>query len=252
MDKFEEEKEFLKNVYSSHVTKPSMQTKVLRELTFRTLSRYLNSESSVLELGCSDGYLTQKYAMIVKEIDVVDGSDFFISMAKERIEASGIQNVTFYTSLFETFESSKRYDVVVASFILEHVLEPLDVLRMARNVLKDDGLLLVVVPNANALSRQLALEMGLYKDLKELTEHDYKVGHRRVYDREALTQDIENAGFESIEDGGIMVKILADFQLDQLYEHGILQERQIEGLYRLGLKYPDLCGGIYSICKKSK
>ncbi|WP_217994897.1 hypothetical protein [Methylogaea oryzae] len=46
-----------------------------------------------------------------------------------------------------------------------------------------------------------------------------------------------------------MLKILADFQLDRLIGDGTLQQAHIDGLYRLGLEYPDLCGALYSVCR---
>ena len=91
--------------------------------------------------------------------------------------------------------------------------------------------------------------MGLIPDLKELTQNDFDHGHRRVYDRVSLNRDIENCGFTAIAQGGIMLKLLADFQMDRLINMGILQKPQISGLYKLGFEYPDLCGSLYSICR---
>jgi len=250
MNKWDNEKKFLEKVYTTHVKRDSKQTKVIRELTYRTIEPYLKKEQSVLELGCSDGYMTEMLAKKVKHLDVVDGSKFFFNKATADFKKKEITNVEFYLSLFETFETNKKYDLVIASFILEHVLDPQKVLEVIYNILKEEGLLIVVVPNANALSRQLALQMNLYKSLKELTEHDHKVGHRRVYDTTDLNNELIKANFATIEKGGIMLKFLADFQLDQLYKHKILKEEQIEGLFKLGKLYPDLCGGIYSVCKK--
>ena len=49
--------------------------------------------------------------------------------------------------------------------------------------------------------------------------------------------------------GGIMLKILADFQMDQLIDGGMLKDAQLDGLYSLGLEYPDLCGSLFSVCR---
>jgi hypothetical protein len=125
-------------------------------------------------------------------------------------------------------------------------------MKMAKSVLKSDGLLMIVVPNARALSRQLALHMGLISDLKALTENDRNHGHRRVYDRVSLDRDIKSAGFENLCQGGIMLKILADFQMDELISMQVLQDEHIDGLYGLGLEYPDLCGSLFSVCRPKK
>ena len=91
--------------------------------------------------------------------------------------------------------------------------------------------------------------MGLLKKLKELTPNDINHGHRRVFDRQSLDKLISSAGFENVDQGGIFLKILADFQLDKLFDSNFFDEKIIDGLYKLGREYPDLCGSLYSICK---
>lgn len=245
------EKRFLDKVYGTYTVDHSLQTKAMRELIVRTFSPFLKNGRG-LELGCSDGYMTSMLARHVNNLDVVDGSELFLEKAQERAKTEHQDNISFINSLFEEFSPCEKYDYAIASYILEHVLHPVDVLRMAYDALKDDGLLFVVVPNANALSRQLAMHMGIYEHLKVLTENDLKHGHRRVYDRTSLNKDIEQAGFENITQGGLMLKILADFQMDKLIEEGILGKDQIDGLYKLGLEYPDLCGSLFSVCRKRK
>lgn len=239
-----EEKKFLNAASATYTVDNSSQTRVIRELVVRAFKPYLRGGRG-LELGCSDGYMTQMLANNLEHLDVVDGSTNFLKEAKKR----NLTNVNYHFSLFEEYTSSEQYDYVFASYIMEHVLEPSLVLKMVRQVLKPDGLLFMVVPNARALSRQLAIHMGLIPDLKALTENDLVNGHRRVYDRVYFNREIEQSGFESIAEGGLMLKILADFQLDKLIDDGMLQQAQIDGLYKLGLEYPDLCGSLFSICR---
>jgi 2-polyprenyl-3-methyl-5-hydroxy-6-metoxy-1,4-benzoquinol methylase len=216
----------------------------MRQLIVRTCTPYL-SGGRALELGCSDGFMTEMIAARVDDLDVVDGSAKFLAEAQKR----NLPNVTFVYSLFEEFTSPVKYDAVFASYILEHVADPVAVMRMARSVLKPQGLLFIVVPNARALSRQLAAHMGLLENLKNLTENDHNHGHRRVYDRVDLNRDVAAAGFHTIAQGGIMLKILADFQLDRLLTDGTLTDAHVDALYRLGLEYPDLCGSLFSVCR---
>ena len=215
------EKRFLNKVYDTYTVDHSLQTKAMRELIIRTFSPFLKGGRG-LELGCSDGYMTSMLAKHVNFLDVVDGSELFLEKARERAKIEHLDNIAFINSLFEEFSPSEKYDYIVASYILEHVIHPVHVLLMAYDALKDGGLLFVVVPNANALSRQLAMHMGIYEHLKVLTENDLKHGHRRVYDRTSLNKDIAQAGFENIAQGGLMLKILADFQMDRLIEEGVL------------------------------
>ncbi|MFN7139995.1 MAG: class I SAM-dependent methyltransferase [Limisphaerales bacterium] len=242
-----EEKAFLNTVYRTYRTEISPQMRLMQELTVKTFAPYIKG-GEALEMGCSDGFMTEMLSGLVDQLDVVDGSSNFVEQARRR----SLPNVEFIHSLFEEFKPSKAYDYVFASYILEHVLEPVEVLRVAHASLKPGGALFVVVPNARAFSRQMALHMGLLKDLKELTKNDHSHGHRRVYDRVTLNRDLQAAGFETINQGGLQFKILADFQLDELIANGTLKKDHLEALYSLGLEYPDFCGSIFSICRKAQ
>lgn len=241
-----EEKTFLDSVVETYATSQS-QDKLARQLAVRTFTHFVRG-GRALELGCSDGFMTNLIAQLVDHLDVIEGSKEFIRRAEEK----NIPNARFIHTLFEEYETDIRYDYVYATWVFEHVLDVSQVLKMIRSVLKPDGLLFVVVPNANVLSRQLAYHMGLLKDLKSLTENDLNHGHRRVYDRVSLNRDLTEAGFVSKSQGGILLKPLADFQMDKLIDSGILQQPQLEGLYSLGFEYPDLCGYLFSVCAPSQ
>lgn len=240
---YKKEKLALEKLYRGYDLDNEPQTNVMRELIVRTFSPYLNGGIG-LELGCSDGYMTKMLSSKLNELHVVDASEDFIRDAKRNAD----KNTKFKCSLFEEYNSKIRYDYVFATFILEHVMDAGEVLEVARKHLKKDGKLFVVVPNARALSRQLALHMGLLSELKDLTPNDLQYGHRRVYDRVHLNRDLEKSGFENIHQGGLMLKILADFQLNKLIGDGFLNSSHIDGLYKMGLEYPDLCGALFSIC----
>lgn len=237
------EREFLDKVSKTYVAGNSSQDNLIRELVVRTIKPFIK-RGRALELGCSDGYMTQLLAQHVDQIDVVDGSKVFLKKGGRR----GIKNANFIDSLFESFEPVEKYDYIFATYILEHVMDVDIVLNMIRRALKKKGLLYVVVPNANAMSRQLAFHMGLLPDLHSLTPNDLNHGHRRVYDRVLLDKELRKAGFAITSSGGIFLKPFADFQMDKLLDSGMIDSPQIEGLYRLGSQYPDLCGSLYSIC----
>jgi 2-polyprenyl-3-methyl-5-hydroxy-6-metoxy-1,4-benzoquinol methylase len=238
------ELEFLDEKSLTYVTGQSAQDDLIRKLAVETFEPFIDPKLG-LELGCSDGYMTRLLSKKLRQLDVVEGSEHFIKRAKQR----NLQNVSFIHCLFEEFKAAKQYDYIFLCYVLEHVYEVGEILRIVHSSLHPDGLLFVVVPNSRALSRQLAYHMGLIPDLQALTQNDFAHGHRRVYDRVSLNRDLEDGGFTTIAQGGIMLKFLADFQMDRLLDMAVLQKPQIRGLYKLGFEYPDLCGSIYSICK---
>ena len=247
MINFEKEQKLLDSVVDTYVTSSSPQDRMISKLGYKTLSKFIEDgpNKTALELGCSDGFVTSLIAEDVGEVDVIDGSKRFLEEARERI-----QRANFIYGFFEDFILPAKYDYIFAMYILEHVDDVGVVLDNVKKHLKDDGKLFVIVPNARALSRQLARKMGIIDDLFSLTENDTKHGHRRVYDRTFLNRDIEANGFSIISEGGILLKPFADFQLDELIKCGVLGEEQISGLYALGLEYPDFCASLFAVCRK--
>ncbi len=245
-----DEHEFIEHVGKTY-TRGSMQDRVIRELIVRTIQPYLTRKMVGLQLGYAEGVDTGILVPLLLELDVVEGNISFIREGKKK----GYPNVRFISSLFEELaleKTGRQYDVIFAIYVLEHVKDVGVLLDRVRRLLLPDGIFYVVVPNSRALSRQLARHMGLLLELDDFTAHDLEHGHRRIYNRVRLNRDLEHAGFKTIHQGGIFLKILADFQLDQLYRAGILGPSQIEGLYKLGLEYPELCGSIFSIAKKNE
>jgi 2-polyprenyl-3-methyl-5-hydroxy-6-metoxy-1,4-benzoquinol methylase len=236
------ESEFIDEVSHTYTCDGPL-SQVMRRLTLRTFAPWMNG-GRALEMGCADGVLTELISQQVDHLDVVDGAREFLKKAQQR----ELANVRFIYSLFEEFEPDQQYDYAFVTFVLEHVQSPVAILERVRVALKPQGRLFVVVPNARALSRQLARRMGLLRELAELTPNDRDHGHRRVYDRESLNRDLQAAGFEPVSQGGLFLKLLADFQMDELIHRKILRQDHFEGLYQLGLEYPDLCGALFAVC----
>lgn len=239
------EKALLENYAANYITSDdSSQQRLMRQLEIRVFKQYVD-RGRALELGCEIGYMSELIAPLVDQLDIVDASERFL----ERTRARGIPNAQFFCSLFEEYSAEQPYDAVFASHVLEHLMDVQQVLNRVRGLMSTKGHLLVAVPNARAMSRQLARHMGLIDDLYDLTPNDLRGGHRRVYDRVTLNRELEAAGFEVVAQGGIFFKPLADFQMDKMIDSGILGEPQLEGLYRMGYEYPDMCADVYAVAR---
>jgi 2-polyprenyl-3-methyl-5-hydroxy-6-metoxy-1,4-benzoquinol methylase len=252
-EKMKKEKEFLDSVAPTYV-QDSQYNAWKRELLigafapFMSIGRTGIPAGRCLQLGCHNGVETILISKLVGQLDVIDGAQAFIDECLKL----NLPNTKFIRTLFEEYSVASeemKYDYVFANYVLEHVINVETVLKMISAVIKPDGLLFVTVPNARALSRQLAFQMNLIPGLMKFTENDIKHGHRRIFDRFALNKEIEAGGFEIISQGGIIFKILADFQMDRLLSDGILTKEHIVGLHKIGQSYPDLCDAIYCVNK---
>lgn len=160
----------------------------------------------VLELGCGDGDWIPHMIKLFGHSYVVDASPKLISHVKSLYG----DDVTTYTSLFEEFSppEGQKYNTIIATHVLEHVDNPVIVLQRCREWLEPNGVILIIVPNANSMHRQLAVLMGIQETIYDFSPRDYEVGHQRVYDVQKMHSDISNAGFEVVFERGLFLKTL--------------------------------------------
>ncbi len=237
-----DQQRLLENVSATY-RRASTQDDWMRRLAVRAVDPWLRKTQSAIEVGCSDGLMTELLSKKLRHLAVVEATESFAKLVQER----QLPNVDIFNLMAETYRPKSPVDCVFLTWVLTHIVDPQLLLCEIKSWLVPGGFIYVVVPNMRVLSRQLALHMGLIEDLYGLTENDCNHGHVRAYDRQRLNAELQLAGFETFSQGGLMLKPLADFQMDQLYEQRILDESHIEGLYRLGLEYPDFASAIFSI-----
>jgi SAM-dependent methyltransferase len=114
------------------------------------------------------------------------------------------------------YEPPAPLDTIVASHFLEHVDEPVDLLRRFARWLAPGGRALLVVPNAGSLHRQIGRRMGLLRELTDLNDGDLRLGHKRVYTRAVLDAHLAASGLAVVHVAGATLKALSNAQLAAL------------------------------------
>lgn len=202
---------------------------------------------SVLELGCFAGAFTRRLAARFDDLTCVEASDEAIVTARGVVPSS----VEFHHATFERVRLPRRYDNVVLTHVLEHLDDPVGVLRRINDEwLSDKGRLFLVCPNANAPSRQIAVKMGLITHNAAVTPAEKEHGHTITYSLDTLERDARAGGLDVILRTGIFFKALANFQWDRLLQTDIITREYLDGCYMLGQQYPDLCSSIFLLCEK--
>lgn len=202
---------------------------------------------NLLELGSFRGDFTQKLLPYFDQITCVEASNEAIEIARQKIS----NNVVFINALFENVTLHKRFDNIIMTHVLEHVDDPVFVLKRVNNEwLSDKGRLFLVCPNANAPSRQIAVKMGLISHNFAITPAEKKHGHKITYSLDTLERDVKAGGLKVVYRSGIFFKALANFQWDRLLQTDIISKEYLDGCYELGHHYPDLCSSIFLMCEK--
>lgn len=201
---------------------------------------------SLLELGSFKGDFTNRLLHHFDDITCVEASDAAVEEAKRRFS----DKVDLIHAPFETVQLPRRYDNIVLTHVLEHLDEPVRVLARIKNEwLAANGRLFLVCPNANAPSRQIAVKMGLISHNAAVTTAEHEHGHRRTYSLDTLERDAVAAGLSVCHRSGIFFKALANFQWDRLLQTDIISKEYLDGCYKLGQQYPDLCSSIFLLCE---
>ncbi|MCX7726197.1 MAG: methyltransferase domain-containing protein, partial [Chitinispirillaceae bacterium] len=212
------------------------------------LKQYVDlSKASVLEFGPAMGHMTEILSKVAKRVVAVDGSSEFLKIARKRLNEA--KNVCFYESYFEDIKLDEKFDCILFHLVLEHVKEPIKLLRKIKYYCKKDGIVAISVPNANALSKQLAVKMGILNSIYELTENDRRHGHYHVFDWKKLETVVKKGGLEIIGRHGLFFKLFSDVQNIAILQNHIIGEEQIKGLWKLADELPELAGGIMIVAK---
>lgn len=205
-------------------------------------------EGNFLELGSFQGDFTKRFLEYFNDITCVEASDDAIAIAKGQIG----DKIKYVQGMFEEINLPTKYDNIVLTHVLEHITEPVSVLKKINNEwLSDTGRFFLVCPNANAPSRQIAVKMGLITHNSAVTPAEKEHGHQITYTLDTLERDVRLAGFKVVHRSGVFFKALANYQWDRLINTDIISKEYLEGCYELGQQYPDLCSSIFLLCEKN-
>lgn len=162
--------------------------------TARLLARTARKEMRVLDMGCGDGsFLNELHKLGFHNL-----SGFDQGPAVERAKALGIADITTSNvwKFLEDFERGHKCDVgaIVLVNVLEHVIEPLTLLRRIHGALPDDGLLCVTVPNDFS-----PLQRAFLKAKGHLPWFVCLPDHLNYFDFQTLKSALASTGFTVID-----------------------------------------------------
>ena len=207
---------------------------------FESIKPFLQG-ASCLELGPADGHMTGKLIDMFDNVTVVDGSNSFCDLLRERHQ--DVASFEVVCSLFENYTPAQQFDTIIAAHVLEHVDDPTGILRHARDWLAPGGRLIVQVPNARSFHRLLGVKLGQLQDVTELNERDHLVGHRRVYDADLLRKHLAAGGWNVDEIVGSYFKMFSNAQSEQWFS-----DELVHAIYELGKDFPENGTMISAVC----
>lgn len=232
------EQERLEAIAESSLYAAGVNSKTIK-YCFRVFSRYLQG-NNILEMGPAEGVMTNLLAQTGMKLTLVEGSKRFCEDLAYRFPQASVIH-----SLFEEFRPQALFNSIVMGHVLEHVIDPVAIVKQAATWLDSDGRILAAVPNSRSIHRQAAVMMGLLGFEEELNEADAHHGHRLVFNPETFRRVFLEAGLDIEMFGGYWMKPLANRQIESTWS-----DEMLDAFMRLGERYPDIAGEIYVIARR--
>ncbi len=117
---------------------------------------------NILDVGCGGGLLSEPMARLGANTTGLDADANAIAVAKEHAEKQNLSITYLNTSTDELAQKKKKYDVVLALEILEHVDNPALFVEHCFRLCKKNGLVIFSTLNKTAKSYALGIVAAEY------------------------------------------------------------------------------------------
>lgn len=189
--------------------------------------------SSCLDLGLGHGVTSIMFSKHFGTYKIIEGSKNVMEQFGKDHPNHGIELIEGF---FENFDTDERFDHIVMGFVLEHVDDADLIVSIYKKFLKPGGSIFVAVPNSHALNRRFGFVAGMLADLKEYSEYDIKLGHKRFYDVDMLREFMQKHNLEVVREEGIFMKVMTTQQMLDLK----IPQSIIDAMCVVGIDYPEL------------
>lgn len=115
------------------------------DMQVKLIKKHLKKDGHILEIGCGQGLLLK---LLKKESYNVTGLEPSIA-ASSTARSSGLNVIT--GEFPQDIPTNTEYDLIIMSHVLEHLENPLEVIKEIRKITKKDGKLLLIQTNYKGL-----------------------------------------------------------------------------------------------------
>lgn len=151
----------------------------------KLIDRFFKEQGSVLDIGCGVGLIDFYLAKKGYKVTAIDISSRAIDLAKESAINLGLKNVDFHVRNVENELVEKKYDFIICSEVIEHVLDPTALLSKIFSISTDNTVIIISAP----ISQSPLYKIGF------LNVFDHEVGHLRRYSQESLVELLQSLNF---------------------------------------------------------
>jgi 2-polyprenyl-3-methyl-5-hydroxy-6-metoxy-1,4-benzoquinol methylase len=152
------------------------------------------SGRDVLDVGCGFATTSQHIQRRANRVVGIESSGEAVVVARQRIQQCLHADLTRLDEVRDAL-GARRFDTIIFADVLEHLPWPLGVLREYLDLLKDDGTVVISLPNVGLWSVRLAHLFGAF-NYEETGVLDQT--HLRFFTRRTALRLLDAAGLEPV------------------------------------------------------
>ena len=172
------------------------------ELAIKTIQRFSKfSKRQLLDLGSGEGFFANYFYKQGWKVNLVDFSDDGLQRHNPSL-LPNFEQADLLTYLDSKKEEIKAFDLINLDNVLEHVIDPIDLLRKLKNHMSSDALLRIEIPNDFSPFQSLLTNMGCIEENWVLPPE-----HLNYFNSSSLKSLLESEGFN-------LLSLQADFPIE--------------------------------------
>ena len=193
---------YYQNPYGTYQENYSSEEMLQRRSRIELLEHFINinlnvnsnSEKSFLDVGCGEGFVLQHFKDKNWKIAGLDFSTHGVRKNNPSIEEFITQG-DIYRSIYDLTNLRVKFSVIFLGNVLEHVLNPDDLVEIIKPLLSENGLFCITVPNDFSKLQKHLLKESLVTSEYWLTYPD----HLNYFNLETLGNLLHEKGFDVID-----------------------------------------------------
>lgn len=142
-----------------HRLNPARMTYLKRQIEARFGSL---KNLDILDIGCGGGLVSEPLTRLGARLTAVDGDAQAIRVAKDHAAQNDLKINYLAGDAAQLLEGKKRFDVVLALEVIEHVENHADFVELLTKLVKQDGLIIISTLNRTVQSFALGIVAAEY------------------------------------------------------------------------------------------
>lgn len=161
---------------------------------YKLRPNWRKKEIKLLEVGVGEGFLLSYAEQKGLNVEGIDFNDYAVKKFNPHV-ANKVRIGNPLDILDDFRSQSKKFDVCILRNVLEHVIDPRELLKTLKDLLSNNGILIITIPNDFSDLQLRAYELGYVKEKFWVTHPD----HLHYFNTENIENFVNEMHFKMLD-----------------------------------------------------